>query len=124
MERKDYPFDPNTGNYVTTWASEGERAASEDDLNRWQSSHGGSVSRRQPSPVKKVSNSKSSSKSKKTASTAKGKSKGGSSTYTIKAGDNLGAIARRNNTTVAKLKAANGLSSDLIRAGKTLKIPK
>jgi hypothetical protein len=27
-------------------------------------------------------------------------------------------------TTVAKLKAANGLKSDLIRAGKTLKIPR
>lgn len=123
MERKDYPFDPNSGNYVTAWASEGERAASEDDLNRWQSSHGGSVSRRQPSPVKKVA-SKSSTKKKSTASSSKGKSKGGSSSYTIKAGDNLGAIARKNNTTVAKIKAANGLKSDLIRAGKTLKIPK
>lgn len=120
MERKDYPFDPNSGNYITAWASEGERAASEDDLNRWQSSHGGSVSRRQPSPVKKVA---SKSSSKKSTST-KGKSKGGSSSYTIKAGDNLGAIARKNNTTVAKIKAANGLKSDLIRAGKTLKIPK
>lgn len=114
MEKKDYPFDPN-GNYVTAWAAEGERAASDDDVARWQASHGGSVSRKQPSPVMKVS-----SKKKTTSS----KSKGGSSSYTIKAGDNLGAIARKNNTTVAKIKAANGLKSDMIRAGKTLKIPR
>lgn len=116
MEKKDYPFDPN-GNYVTAWAAEGERAASDDDVARWQASHGGSVSRRQPSPVVKVS-------SKKKTTASKSKSKGGSSTYTIKAGDNLGAIARKNNTTVAKIKAANGLKSDMIRAGKTLKIPR
>lgn len=109
MERRDYPFDPKTGNYVVAWASEGEKAASEADAVRWASSHGGSVSRKQPSRVTKVS-SKSSSKSK-------GKS------YTIKSGDTLSAIARRNNTTVAKIKAANGMSSDFIRAGKTLKIP-
>jgi len=110
MERKDYPFDPATGNYMVAWASEGEKAASEADALRWASSHGGSVSRKQPSRVMKVSSKKSSS------------SKGGKS-YTIKSGDTLGAIARRNNTTVAKIKAANGMSSDFIRAGKTLKIP-
>lgn len=118
MERKDYPFDPSTGNYVTAWASEGERAASDDDVARWQASHGGSVSRKQPSRVVKVSSKK------KTASSSKAKSKkGGGGSYTIKKGDTLGAIAKRNNTTVSKLKAANGMSSDLIREGKTLKIP-
>lgn len=121
MERKDYPFDPG-GNYVTAWASEGERAASDDDVARWQSSHGGSVSRKQPSRVTKVTSTKKKTASSSSKSKSKSGSKGGS--YTIKAGDNLGAIARKNNTTVAKLKAANGLSSDMIRAGKTLKIPK
>lgn len=110
MARKDYPFDPATGNYMTAWAAEGEKAASDADAVRWQSSHGGSVSRKQPSRVTKVSSKKTSSKSK-------------SKSYTIKSGDTLGAIARRNNTTVAKIKAANGMSSDFIRAGKTLKIP-
>lgn len=118
MERKDYPFDPATGNYNTAWASEGERAATDEDAARWQSSHGGSVSRRQPSPVTKV-------KKKTTASTSKAKSKSsGGGSYTIKKGDTLGAIAKRNNTTVAKLKAANGMSSDFIREGKALKIPR
>ena len=59
---------------------------------------------------------------KRKFSTSKSKIKGGS--YTIKQGDSLSAIAKRNGTTVAKLKAANGLKSDLIRAGKTLKIPR
>lgn len=108
MPRKDYPFDPN-GNYVTAWAAEGESAASASDLARWQASHGGSVSRKQPSPVTKVSSKKSSSRT---------------TTYTIKSGDTLGGIARKHSTTVAKIKAANGLKSDLIRAGKTLKIPR
>ena len=55
-------------------------------------------------------------------SSSKSKSKGGS--YTIKAGDSLSVIAAKNGTTVAKLRAANGLKGDMIRAGKSLKIPK
>lgn len=105
MARKDYPFDGN-GNYVTAWAAEGETAASSADVARWQSSHGGSVSRKQPSRVTKVT------------------TRSRTSTYTIKSGDTLSGIARKNGTTVAKLKVANGLKSDLIRAGKTLKIPR
>ncbi len=128
MARNDYPFDPGSGNYVTTWASDG-RSNSESDYSSWQSSHEGSVSRKQPSPVKKVTSS--STKKKSTASSSKSKSKSGSSSsskgggsYTIKKGDTLGAIAARNGTTVSKLKAANGMTSDMIREGKSLKIPK
>jgi len=103
----DYPFAAN-GDYKSDWAAEGGQGAGM-DYSSWRSSHGGSSSR--------------SSSKKKTSSKSGGKSshKGGS--YTIKSGDNLGSIARRNGTTVAKLKAANGLSSDRIRAGRTLKIP-
>jgi hypothetical protein len=111
MERKDYPFDPVTGDYMLAWASEGERAASASDIDSWSRSHGGSVSRRNPSPVRKVSSKKGTS------------SRSGGS-YTIKRGDTLGAIARKHGTTVSKLKAANGLSSDFIREGRTLKIPR
>jgi LysM repeat protein len=117
MEKKDYPFSPD-GSYVTAWASEGSTSTSQSDFESWRSSHDGSVSRRNPSPVRKVSSS--SSAKKKTAA----KSSGRSGSYTIKKGDTLGAIAKRNGTTVAKIKAANGMSSDFIREGKALKIPK
>ncbi|MGH2522618.1 MAG: LysM peptidoglycan-binding domain-containing protein, partial [Anaerolineales bacterium] len=46
-----------------------------------------------------------------------------SGTYTVRAGDTLWAISRRFNTTVAALKAANGLTSDLIFVGQVLIIP-
>lgn len=43
--------------------------------------------------------------------------------YKVSPGDSLGAIARKNGTTVRALRAANGLKSDNIRIGQTLKIP-
>lgn len=43
--------------------------------------------------------------------------------YVIKRGDSLATIAKANRTTVKALKAANGLTSDLIRIGQKLKIP-
>jgi LysM repeat protein/tetratricopeptide (TPR) repeat protein len=42
--------------------------------------------------------------------------------YSVKAGDTLSAIARRNGTSVDKIKKVNGLDSDLIRIGQKLKI--
>lgn len=62
----------------------------------------------------------SSSTAKKSSSTAK---KSTSSRYTVVKGDTLSAIARKKGTTVAKLKSANALKSDLIRIGQSLKIP-
>lgn len=112
MARKDYPFDEK-GDYITAWAAEGESAASARDIERWSSSHGGSVTNRKPpSPVKKAPPG------------ASKKSSGGTIIYTIKPGDTLGGIAAKHKTTVAKIKAANGMTSDFIRAGKTLKIPR
>lgn len=59
----------------------------------------------------------------------KSKSKSGGSTATktthkVKNGETLSLIARKYGTTVSKIKKANGLSSDKIRAGQTIKIPK
>jgi len=121
MGKIDYPFDPD-GAYKSEWASQGASAASASDNDSWSTSHDGTVSKRNPTPVRKVS----SSSKRKTNSSSKSKvaSKGRSSAYTIKKGDTLGAIAQRNGTTVAKIKAANGMSSDNIREGKPLKIPK
>lgn len=52
------------------------------------------------------------------------KSSGGSSskTHTVKSGDTLWGIAQKNNTTVAKIKSANGLKSDTIHPGDKLKV--
>ncbi len=61
-----------------------------------------------------------SSTTKKSTSTAK-KSSGGS--YKVAKGDTLYGIALKRKTTVAKIKSANGLSSDLIRPGQSLKMP-
>jgi len=108
MSHADYPFAAN-GDYKTDWAAEGGQGAGM-DYSSWRSSHGGSATR--------------SSRGSKGKSRSKSKSSGKGGSYTIKSGDTLGAIARRNGTTVAKLKAANGLKSDLIRSGKALKIPK
>lgn len=43
-------------------------------------------------------------------------------TTSIKAGETLSSIARKNGTTVAQLKKLNGLKSDIIHAGKTLRV--
>ena len=110
MGHADYPFAAN-GDYKSDWAAEGGQGPGM-DYTSWRSSHGGSSSR---GSSKKKSSSKSSKTSSKSGKTSR---KGGS--YTIKSGDSLGGVARRNGTTVAKHKAGNGLSSDFIRAGKTL----
>lgn len=60
----------------------------------------------------------SSSRSSSSASSSSSHSR-----YTVKKGDTLYSLARKNGTSVAKIKSANGMSSDLIRIGQTLKIP-
>lgn len=44
--------------------------------------------------------------------------------HLVKKGDTLWGLARKYGTTVSKIKKANGLRSDVIRAGKTYLIPK
>lgn len=83
---------------------------------------------RAPSSTSKPAATSSSSASKKPATTAS-KSKAApkkaatSGTHTVVKGDTLYGIALKRKTTVAKIKAANGLNSDLIRPGQKLKIP-
>ncbi len=46
----------------------------------------------------------------------------GARTVTIRQGDTLGAIAKRNGTTVAKLRRLNGIKGSSIRAGKKIRV--
>ncbi len=48
---------------------------------------------------------------------------GAMQTYKVKSGDNLTTIATRFKTTAKAIRAANGLKTDTIRVGQTLKIP-
>lgn len=82
-----------------------------------------------PSVTKKSSARKSTAGSKSSRSTAARKSSSRKSapkarTYTVKKGDTLGAIARKNGTSVKALKRANGLKSDLIHINQKLTIPR
>lgn len=51
------------------------------------------------------------------------KPEGGTITYIVQPGDTLWAISRRYGTTVDAIKKLNGLTSDVINIGQTLKIP-
>lgn len=52
------------------------------------------------------------------------KSSGGAGgTHTVKKGETLGTIARKHNTTVAKLKKVNRLKSDRVKVGQKIKLP-
>ena len=43
--------------------------------------------------------------------------------HVVKKGETLSVIARKHNTTVTKLKKANGLKSDIIKQGQVLRLP-
>lgn len=81
-----------------------------------------------PAPSSSASSSSGSSSSRSTAakkttpskSTAK---KSSGSSYKVVRGDTLYGIARKRGSSVAKIKAANGLKSDVIRPGQVLRIP-
>lgn len=68
------------------------------------------------------SRSKSTSKRKSRSKGKKGKKNKGGRNVTIRQGDTLSDIARRNGTTVNKLKKLNKISGSSIRAGKKLRI--
>jgi LysM repeat protein len=60
---------------------------------------------------------------KKTTSTPAKKKTSSSTAYTVVKGDTLYGLALRKHTTVAKIKAASGISSDKLSIGQKLRIP-
>lgn len=76
-----------------------------------------------PAPSKPKTSTSSSSTVKKKPTTTTAKKSTSSKTHTVVKGDTLYGLALKNKTTVAKIKSANGLSSDLIRLGQKIKIP-
>jgi hypothetical protein len=111
----EYPFAPN-GDYVQGWAAAagGPPAASD---RSWSSSHhGGSSGSTRSSSAKKYTSPKKSTASKKKPTSSR--------RHTVRSGDTLSSLARRYGTTVAKIKSANGLKSDMIRDGRSLIIPR
>lgn len=57
------------------------------------------------------------------ATPSNGTTNGGAKTYTVKSGDTLTAIARRNGVTVRQLQAANNLVTTQIKVGQKLRVP-
>jgi membrane-bound lytic murein transglycosylase D len=71
-----------------------------------------------PTYYKRSSSSSRSTRNARSRSTRSRSSK----SVTVRSGDTLSEIARRNNTTVSKLKKLNGISGTNIRAGKKLRV--
>ena len=106
MSRYEYPFDA-AGNYQEDWAAQGERLAGRSTTSSAQPS---ATVRRSSSPAR--------------TSTAARSSGGSSVTHTVARGDTLFSIARRYNSSVARIRSANGIRGDVIRPGQRLTIPR
>ena len=89
-----------------------------------------SSSKPKPKPASSASSSKpksstaSKSKPKPKPAAAKPKPKSSTVSHTVKKGDTLYGLANRYGTSVSAIKKANGLSSDMLRDGRSLKIPR
>ena len=56
------------------------------------------------------------------SNSSKAKASRGGKYYTVRKGDTLGAIARRNGTTVKKLARLNGIKGTRIKAGQKIRV--
>ena len=96
LPRYEYPFD-SKGRYVSSWAAEGNKR-----LGTRSSTSRGSTRKRSSRNTSTVTSSKS---------------------HRIVSGDTLYGLARKYGTSVSAIKRANGMTSDVIIKGKTIRIP-
>ena len=116
LSSTEYPFDEK-GNYREDWASGGRTADVASNENIYSD----------PAPAVEVEKPKP----KVTSPTGSGSGAVASKpkpvvkpTYvTVRSGDTLSAISRRTGYSVATIKSYNGLRSDTIRPGQSLKLP-
>ena len=95
LPRSEYPFN-NKGKYISSWAAEGNKRFGTKTTNR-------------------ASSRKRSSRKPSTSSSSK--------YHKIVSGDTLYGLALKYRTSVSAIKRANGMKSDVIIKGKTIKIP-
>jgi len=98
LSQYEYPFDAN-GRYVASWAAEGERRSGRNAYTK---------------PKRSTRSRSSSTRSKPKAKIRR---------HTVRAGDTLWALSQRYGTSVSAIKRVNGLSSNTIVNGRTLRIP-
>ena len=96
LPRSEYPFN-NKGQYISSWAAEGNKR------------FGTKTTKNRASSRKRTSR-------KPTTSS-------GSKYHKIVSGDTLYGLALKYGTSVSAIKRANGMRSDVIIKGKTIKIP-
>lgn len=75
------------------------------------------------SPAKPKANSSASRNNSRSNNKSNSTPAARSKNYTVKSGDSLEKIARRNGVTVDQLRKSNGIKGDMLKPGQTLKIP-
>jgi LysM repeat protein len=147
LSKEEYPFDED-GNYREDWAARGAGTTGVKDKPTdtalyTQPADSGPASHPaytpEPEPVLSTSTASSSGSTARKTTSSSTASRSGSSkpkpkprpkpaakpTYVkVKSGDTLYGLSKRYGVSVASIKSANGLKSDTIVDGKSLKIPK
>ena len=98
MPKYEYPFD-SSGNYIGSWALAGNKGSSS-------------------------SSSRSSSSSTYRRTSSSSSSSSSTRVHRVSSGDTLYGISRKYGVSVSRIKSANGLGSDVIRVGQSLRIPR
>ncbi|HRX52960.1 MAG TPA: LysM peptidoglycan-binding domain-containing protein [Verrucomicrobiales bacterium] len=114
MPRGDYPFD-DQGRYRTDWVG-GGRSKKSSRTSSSTTRKPTSVASNQTSPPRPTSQAP-------VAATPKPAPKPATRYHTVVKGDTLSGLSRKYGVTIAELKKTNGLSSDLIKLGQSLRIP-